>query len=280
MGNLPAVVMIEFVVRVPGGQLPGRVAGQGPRVLLVHGGPGLSMDYLRPLAEELASGYEVALYQQRGTVPATLAGPFDLPRHTADLSAVLDALGWDEVILVGHSWGVVLLVTAAIELGQRLRGALAVDPLGLAETESWSQFNTNLAQAVRPADRTRFEELAAVPDDEATGAESAEMLSILWPGYFPDPAAAPPVPGYWRLDEVSRQPREETWQSTELSQGALADQLASITLPFTFLHSMAGPMPLIASSAAVGLMPDAVLERLDDAGHFPWLDRPGAVRAA
>jgi pimeloyl-ACP methyl ester carboxylesterase len=40
-------------------------------------------------------------------------------------------------------------------------------------------------------------------------------------------------------------------------------------------------MPVSASSeTAEAIGPAASVEVLDDAGHFPWIERPGAIRAA
>lgn len=162
------------------------------------------------------------------------------------------------------------MVAAAVELGSRILGAVAVDPLDVAETDSWGQLETNLRQAVLPADRVRHEEILGVPDEEATVQLVNEQLALLWPAYFPDPSSAPPVPWYWRMDAASFRSGNEAMQSTALCQPALAEALRTVEVPFTFLHCMAGPMPVIASSASVAVMPDVQLELLDDAGHFPW----------
>ena len=44
----------EFATHDEGPLVAGRRAGNGPPVLLLHGGPGLGFDYLRDLADELA----------------------------------------------------------------------------------------------------------------------------------------------------------------------------------------------------------------------------------
>ena len=56
----------EFTTRDDEALIAGLRAGDGPPVLLLHGGPGLGFDYLRDLAEELAEENDVAWYQQRG----------------------------------------------------------------------------------------------------------------------------------------------------------------------------------------------------------------------
>src|SRR5919204_1985858 len=120
----------SFVVEVPGGRLGGWLAGEGPQVLLLHGGPGMSFKYIDWLADELGEGFRLAAYQQRGLAPSTTEGPFAVEREVADAIAVLDALGWDCAWVVGHSWGGHLLLHLAAAAPERLRGALAVDMLG------------------------------------------------------------------------------------------------------------------------------------------------------
>lgn len=259
-----------------GGNLVGWVSGDGPPVLLLHGGPAMSGDYIDPLADELLPGYRVAWFQQRGIAPSTEAGPHGVDQHVEDVAAVLAHLSWDDALVVGHSWGGFLVVAAAAQLGARMRGAMAVDPLGTADPATWPQFDENLQNAVRPGDRTRYEELQAIPDPELTVEEALEAQRIVWPGYFADPAAAPPMPETrMRVDAFL-----ETFASIEEVQPGLAIRLPDLRVPFTFVHGLASPMPLIESSASVDRLPDADLVAVEGAGHFIWHERPGAVRAA
>jgi pimeloyl-ACP methyl ester carboxylesterase len=62
--------------QLTGGELRGWIAGDGPPVLLLHGGPGYSGEYLEQLGAELRGGVRIAAFQQRGLAPSTLEGPF------------------------------------------------------------------------------------------------------------------------------------------------------------------------------------------------------------
>ncbi|HMA45930.1 MAG TPA: alpha/beta fold hydrolase, partial [Frankiaceae bacterium] len=59
----------------------------GPTVVVLHGGPGASMDYLRPQFDRLATGRTLLYYDQRGggrsEVPRE--APLDWRAHVADL---------------------------------------------------------------------------------------------------------------------------------------------------------------------------------------------------
>lgn len=103
--RLASVRRDSFEVGVDGGLLRGWVVGHGDPVLLLHGGPGLPWTYLQALVDEICDGYQVAAYQQRGLPPSTAGAPFDVPTQVGDVVAVLDGLGWDRAVVIGHSWG-------------------------------------------------------------------------------------------------------------------------------------------------------------------------------
>jgi len=104
----------EGFVDVPGGKVWYRVVGTGnatPLVLL-HGGPGFSSDYLTRL-NALADERPVVFYDQLG------AGKSERPkdrslwtmeRFVTELAAIREKLGLKQVHILGHSWGTMLLM--------------------------------------------------------------------------------------------------------------------------------------------------------------------------
>jgi pimeloyl-ACP methyl ester carboxylesterase len=61
---------------------------------------------------------------------------------------------------------------------------------------------------------------------------------------------------------------------------ALEAGLPGIRVPVGFVHGGRSPMPVGASSDAAERIPGAWVEIVDGAGHFIWIEAPGAVRAA
>jgi pimeloyl-ACP methyl ester carboxylesterase len=61
---------------------------------------------------------------------------------------------------------------------------------------------------------------------------------------------------------------------------ALEAGLPQIQVPVGFVHGSRSPMPLGASTDAAELIPGAWVDVVDGAGHFVWVEAPGAVRAA
>lgn len=98
----------EGTIEVPGGKVWYQVVGEGGIPLLcLHGGPGMSHDYIATLAD-LADRRTVVFYDQLG------CGRSDRPddpslwtmeRSVAEVAAVREALGLEEMHLFGNSWG-------------------------------------------------------------------------------------------------------------------------------------------------------------------------------
>jgi L-proline amide hydrolase len=91
-------------------------AGKLP-VLLLHGGPGGTHDYLEPLEQLVATGRRAIFYDQLGCGQSDL--PDDPSLFTVDLfvdevSAVRGALELDRVHLFGNSWGGMLAMEYAL----------------------------------------------------------------------------------------------------------------------------------------------------------------------
>jgi pimeloyl-ACP methyl ester carboxylesterase len=260
------------------GTLIGWVQGDGPEVLLLHGGPGLSFEYLNGLAAEIGPGYRVASYQQRGLAPSTVEGPYDVAQHVVDAQAVLDALGWERAWVVGHSWGGHVLLHLAAAAPHRLRGGLAVDPLGGVGDGGGARFERELLARTPKADWQRAEELdARAMQGEGTEADMVESMRLVWPAYF---ASRDHVMAF-SAQRVSVDAYAEGLASAAAELPALQAALAGIAVPLGFVAGAASPMPADeAAGATASAIPGAWLEVVDGAGHFPWHERPGSVRAA
>ena len=269
---------MTFSVPAGAGHLDGWHAGAGPPVLLLHGGPGLSYGHLDALAQELASGYDVASFQQRGLEPSTTDGPFTVAQAVADIDSVLDGLGWERAWLVGHSWGGHLAFHAAVSIPQRLLGVLSIDPLGAVGDGGAAAFGAEMIRRVPEALRARAQEL----DDKdtegtATEAEEQEMLDIVWPSYFATLAAATPRPPL----AISSAAHLGLWEDLVVQLPTLEAALPSIGVPVGVLSGGDSPMPPEeAARATAQRIPNAWVHVEAGTGHFPWLERPGCALAA
>ena len=266
-----------FTVDTGSGALSGWIAGEGPNVLALHGGPGMSYNYLDDAVDELATRYRVATFQQRGLAPSSEDGEFTVAEAVSDIAAVLDGLGWDTAYLMGHSWGGHLVFHAAVRIPARLDGVLSVDPLGAVGDGGLEVFAAEMTARVREEDRARATELDEKDDaGEATPEEKREAFSLFWPSYFADPASAPSAPAL----EFSGPASQGLWEDLSGRLPALEKTLPTIDVPFGVLVGGRSPMPTSAGVESAARIPGAWSYVEPGAGHFPWHEAPGCLLAA
>lgn len=112
-----------------------------PPLIVLHGGPGGSHDYLLPL-KALSKSHQVIFYDQRG---AGLSPRVDESQHTieqnlGDLESFIDHFaGSGKVKVIGHSWGGMLGIAALATSGDKISHMVAIEP-GVLTPESAAAF--------------------------------------------------------------------------------------------------------------------------------------------
>lgn len=103
--------------------------GEGPAILFCHGFPGLWYSWRHQLPVVADAGYRAIALDMRGY------GRSDRPAHAseygnqtivADLTGVLDALGEDQAVFVGHDFGAQAAWAAALHAPERVRGLVSI----------------------------------------------------------------------------------------------------------------------------------------------------------
>ncbi|MDH4043940.1 MAG: proline iminopeptidase-family hydrolase [Gemmatimonadota bacterium] len=122
----------EGYIAVPGGNVWYRIVGSGNAtpLLVLHGGPGAPSYYLKPFAA-LADERPVVFYDQLGaghSDPITDTTLLTVERFVAELAAVREALGLDEVHILGHSWGTMLATDYLLTKPRGVRSVIFASP--------------------------------------------------------------------------------------------------------------------------------------------------------
>ena len=99
-------------------------------IIVVHGGPGLDLQYLKPL-KDLSNDYHVIFYDQRGTglSPRVNKKYLTMEQSLDDLhSLVVHFSNGKKVKLIGHSWGAMLVVGYLSKHPEMVSQAVIVEP--------------------------------------------------------------------------------------------------------------------------------------------------------
>jgi proline iminopeptidase len=179
-----------------------RVVGSGADTIIVlHGGPGFTLDYLAADLEPLAARHTLLFYDQRGAGRSTLVGDsagLSAQRFVEDLEAVRAHFGLSKPTLLGHSWGVGLAALYAQRYSSTLGQLILVDGVPLREMQGVDRFTMaslgswdwRAAMATVPL-RTLIIHGTVDPIPLATAQEwattlpNARLLTLLNVGHFP-----------------------------------------------------------------------------------------------
>ncbi len=144
-------------LKVNGLTLHVQQAGEGPDVILIHGVTGdLSIWFLCRAMTELAATHRVTAFDLRGhgysDVPPTGYTSAD---HAADVLALMDEIGASRAKLVGHSFGAVVAMHAAVLAPERVDAIVLSDPYfpalrhleDLSRWNHWQAFHQEAADA-------------------------------------------------------------------------------------------------------------------------------------
>ena len=160
---------------------------------------------------------------------------------------------------------------------RRIAGALCIDPLG-AEAGVFDAFEANLGRALTEEQAAR---VRAIEERRRTGevteAELVERFALNWPVYFHDPAKASTPPARVGVEASVATNRS---LADHFERETLVRSLREVRAPALFVHGEDDPLPPESSTATSALIPGALVETIPDCGHFPWLEQPGAFRAA
>jgi proline iminopeptidase len=253
-----------------------------PPLLLLHGGPGASHDYLLPQMLVLADHHRLVMYDQRGGGRSRAdddRAPIGWREQVADVGRVAEELAIGPLDIVGYSWGALLAMLYAIEAvagrAGPLPGRLALlDPAPV--THAWrvefeTEFNRRQASPEVAALREELQRSGLRERDPDAYRQRAFELSVA--GYFADPRRAHDLTPF----RVTGRVQQSIWSS--LGDYDLLPALESVRVPTFVVHGRQDPIPLLSSETAARALGTSCVV-LEDCGHVPYVEQPDRLFAA
>jgi proline iminopeptidase len=250
--------------------------GNGPEVIVLHGGPGADSAYLRPGFDALARGRTLVYYDQRGggKSPVAREVPVGWREHVADLEAL--RVGWEmeRLALAGYSWGGLLALLYAIEHPRRVSHLALISPAPCWRSAR-EEFDRRFAERARgPVIQAMREELQASGLKESDPeAYRRRAFDISVAAYFHDPRRANELTPF----RITGRTQQDVWES--LGDYDLRPRLREVEAPAIVVHGDDDPIPWeTASTLADGI--GASFHLLPACGHVPYIEAPYAFLTA
>lgn len=261
---------------------PGRLLVGGPPaglpVLLLHG-YAASADQWRRLMPHLLDRYRVYAPDLLGFAEAPAPrGAYTAARWVGQMHRLMDALDLPRAVLVGHSLGGLVALTAARELEERAAGLVLIDSLGLPLPDAERALRGAPGLLVRLLRAPGVGELAfwAVRGHRTL----ARGLAL---GAYHDPARAPEEALTTWLDLIHRPCAHRAYLGVvrQLERYQAGIRPGELTLPTLILWGAEDRgVPATLAEGFRGLLPQAEVRIIPDTGHVPHSEQPAAVAAA
>jgi proline iminopeptidase len=250
-----------------------------PPLLLLHGGPGASHEYLLPQMLELAKEHRLVTYDQRGGGRSRYdddRAPIGWKEQVADVALVVAELGVDPLTIVGYSWGALLAMLYAVEASA---GRVGPVPERLALIDP-----APVTREYREAFEQEFARRQASPEIAALRAELAQsglrerapeafkqrQFELSVAGYFADPLRARDLTPF----RVTGRVQQSIWAS--LGDFDLLPALSALHLSSFVTHGRQDPIPLASSQAAASAL-GVLCVVMEDCGHVPYVEQPAQL---
>ena len=288
----PAVMPIEEGFVDNGGVLLYfKTVGHGSPLVVVHGGPGASHDYLLPNLYRLAASYRLVFVDERGSGRSPrLEDPtqYTVEKMADDVEAVRSALGLGKIALLGHSFGGLVVEAYAFKYQANLSHLILASTF--ASTRALNATLARLKQAMPAEKRARVEALEKAGlfgkgEIWERGRYPEEYAKLAWGvGYFPALYGAHPDANYdptlsnttnsWELYRAMWGSHGEFVVDGNLTEVEWLDRLRDITVPTLILvgdHDQADPAMSREMNARIA---GSRMVVLPNSGHMTFVDQP------
>jgi proline iminopeptidase len=267
-----------------------KALGTGEPLVILHGGPGASHDYLLPYLIPLAKTNRLVFIDERGSGRSTkLDDPsgYTVANMADDVEAVRIALRLGKINLLGHSYGGVLAQAYALKYQEHLSHLILASTFH--STRQLNDVFKTMMAAMTPELRGRIEAMEKAglygngKDFEKGRYTTPYMVAAWGEGYFPylyrrrpdanfDPAASGEMA--WDLYREMWGSHGEFVVDGNLASVEYADRLGSLHVPTLITvgdHDQVDP--LIAKDMQ-RCIPGSQLVVLPESGHMTFVDQP------
>ncbi len=248
--------------------------GEGHPVLIINGGPGMNSNGFSVLAEMLSENNTVIIYDQRGTGESVIneksSSNFTLDLMVRDIERLRKHLGYDNWIVLGHSFGGMLAYAYASEHPERVRAMIQSHSGGMS-LQNVRSFN--IMDRLNSAENDSLVKYMAMtqrkPGNPHLEKKRAHFMAkaYLYKSENEEAVAE-------RLLQVNREINSMVWANMRANNFDKSPAMEKFQKDVLILHGLQDVVPLDIPERADSILPNSKLVKMDGCGHYGWLDRP------
>jgi pimeloyl-ACP methyl ester carboxylesterase len=245
--------------------------GNADRLLMIHGFGGSKEDFTHYLPRLGATGWHVVAPDQRGHGGSSKPqdeSAYSLKQLADDVDALLDALGWDTAVVLGHSMGGMVVQVFALAHPERISALVLMD----TSHKIPDHVDPTMIAAGQQVVRDGGTELLVEIGKKSTEPGPLDTIPYI------EMCKADPAFKAWS-DYKTLSFTGPAWAALAGDMATQADrleQLGSLTMPTLVIVGEMDDGFVKQSTAMSESIPNAALAVIPGGGHSPQFEAPGA----
>lgn len=230
-----------------------QIGNKAETVIVIHGGPAIQHEYLRPEFDALSKVARVIYYDQRVCGKSQRAASYLWQDHVNDLKRVIEQVAKNKkVFLAGSSWGSTLAMIYAYKHPEAVKGLILSGTYGWEGAEG--TYQRKLKYATYPPYHLRLDEQRIVSQVNEEGQLTEKVTHISK-----------------SIENVGGTVKEETRES--FITAPRIDSLRNVTVPVLIFNG-SRDCGIDQGHVHAALFPKAELYTIAGACHDPWFSNP------
>lgn len=268
----------ETFVNVDGAKLFCRSIGKGSPIIVIHGGPGLTQDYLLPQMYKLAEKHFVIFYDQRGCGQSTgeiNSKSINMETYVKDLEAIKKAFNFDKVSVLGHSWGGFLAMEYAITYPDSINKLILANSMP-ASSEEYDLFIKEYMRRMAPFQEELTEIYKSQSFLEGSPEANERAFRIMFRTYCYSEEKAELLNLFMTPQASLNQLKVYNCfcESIFSKNFNLHESLKKLRMPVLVIHGDVDPIPFISADNMHTSIRNSHYVLMKNCGHFPYVEEP------
>ena len=276
---------VQTSIEVNGVNLYCNITGIGDTLIVLHGGPGLSHQYLLPQLDSLLSNdFTLVFYDQRGSgwsEGETDTSALKMDTFVEDLEALRIHLGLSKVNLLGHSFGGLLAMYYAVKYPEFTSSLVLVDT-DAASYELRTPYQIKMINSrISEVQEAFLDSLSTTRKFEKFDPEvyTAYYKTFLT-SYFADPKDTSHLFLGFDTTNVPKIGVTSRYVRRDLGKYDIHEKLSRITCPTLILQGDKSVFSMEGAEAIHSRIVNASLVVFEDCGHFEYIEAPDKFKSS
>lgn len=250
--------------------------GKGIPLIFLHGGPGVSHDYLVPHFLKLSQDYQLIFYDQNGSGGSTLnrhKKKLTINNFVDVLHQIKNYFKFDHFHVISHSFGSLIALNYIVKYPMDITSHIMISPAP-GNDDLDKQGRKELSKRLSEEDLINIKSILMTSPFEHQNIDAInELIHIQEKTRFYNKDFMIKFMHPFTIDDIRHLQNVSKKFEETLDNYDIYSTCHLINVKTMIIHGIDDPIPLISSKKYAELIPLSTLHMLRYCGHFPFIEK-------